>query len=1072
MPKIRDTATTIISSDLLDCEVILPTHVTDDLLLFIIAKDDATGGALTTPSGWTKGGENNNGASGANSVRAAWYYKVAVSGSETAPTVSSSDADTWSAVCVSIRGAHATPIDTSNGNGITDSTGNPYPAASVTTGFDNSLVLYAIGSDGGVSPVAAPGFTTAGIADSSADACALAWKIQRTAGAAGTCDFYASGTADESVLFTIAIRDGSSGAILPGYPNSDVATIVQPLKGANLTFTGDALDANSNNFSQLAGTWAAVSTAYQVDASPLTFTDVTTAANGATDADVIPFPATEATSDYFAIRYSSAFRAIRFDRAGCTAGAAGVCAREYLSSAGTWKALADFFDSTTSFTTAVGDHQICGWTVPADWNSQSLNGVSGFWVRFRITTIYTTNPTISQVFVSTSLALHHDTITGRTDAGVNPLFDAANVTPGFGGNLMSGGAYAMNSVLNLSTARLMGTFLFDSPRDFVDVGTRADGGIAIGLIDSANLLKAWVVGASDSKDVFKDKRNIFVVQVNQSVDTSLLSSTPTMSDIKRILLMANNRYGACTQSWNPLLNVGTLKVSGGGSTTPIDYAELIKVANAYPCPLIDEPTNTCFVPVQIGGSEAVNLQISGFFLGFPQQALSANKKTAFHVDENVVGLIIDIRSGDTCLLNNGTLTGLSPWIFNVLATADATATNSFSGLTLVGATVNLRVFDFESLTLTSCPSFTLHSTATIDGCSLSATKVSTTVPNAISNCAFTSGGTGHAIEATAVGTFTFDGNTFTGYGANATTDSAFYNNSGGLITLNLANYGDQIPTVRNGPGASTTIVPKPNVATVTGIVAGSRIYVYNNTAAAVVANEVVAGTTWTLNYQEADDFTVGDSITVRLTRQSGVTAYLGFTSGAVAGANGWSLLAAQVADSVYATLAIDGSTITDYAADYVNDEVDITVGADFYLSEMYAWWVYNLTTSQGISDFFGALTAIDETNFENDNTVVSIKLDNTTTTEVYALDNRRFSRVDAARPVRNPTSGGGGIDVEWRQKVFFINSAEITAIKAKTDSLTFSQSGQVDANVQKMNDADVIGTGTTGDRWRGVGVAP
>jgi hypothetical protein len=143
-----------------------------------------------------------------------------------------------------------------------------------------------------------------------------------------------------------------------------------------------------------------------------------------------------------------------------------------------------------------------------------------------------------------------------------------------------------------------------------------------------------------------------------------------------------------------------------------------------------------------------------------------------------------------------------------------------------------------------------------------------------------------------------------------------------------------------------------------------------------------------------------------------------------------------VVDSVYGTLAIDGSTITDYAADYVNDEVDITVGADFYLSELYAWWVYNLTTSQGISDFFGALVAVDEGNFENDNTIVSIKLDNTTGTEVYALDNRRFFRSDGTRPVRNPTSGGGGVDVEWRSPVLIASVAPADIWNYSTRELT------------------------------------
>lgn len=40
-----------------------------------------------------------------------------------------------------------------------------------------------------------------------------------------------------------------------------------------------------------------------------------------------------------------------------------------------------------------------------------------------------------------------------------------------------------------------------------------------------------------------------------------------------------------------------------------------------------------------------------------------------------------------------------------------------------------------------------------------------------------------------------------------------------------------------------------------------------------------------------------------------------------------------------------------------------------------------------------------------------------------------------------------------------------TAIKAKTDSLTFTVAGQVDANIQYVNDVQVTGTGASGDEW-------
>jgi len=42
-----------------------------------------------------------------------------------------------------------------------------------------------------------------------------------------------------------------------------------------------------------------------------------------------------------------------------------------------------------------------------------------------------------------------------------------------------------------------------------------------------------------------------------------------------------------------------------------------------------------------------------------------------------------------------------------------------------------------------------------------------------------------------------------------------------------------------------------------------------------------------------------------------------------------------------------------------------------------------------------------------------------------------------------------------------------TAIKAKTDSLTFTVAGQVDANAESMNAAAILGNGTALNLWRG-----
>lgn len=48
-------------------------------------------------------------------------------------------------------------------------------------------------------------------------------------------------------------------------------------------------------------------------------------------------------------------------------------------------------------------------------------------------------------------------------------------------------------------------------------------------------------------------------------------------------------------------------------------------------------------------------------------------------------------------------------------------------------------------------------------------------------------------------------------------------------------------------------------------------------------------------------------------------------------------------------------------------------------------------------------------------------------------------------------------------------NATISSVKAKTDSLTFTVAGQVDANIQYVNDTQIQGTGAVGtDEWRKV----
>jgi hypothetical protein len=119
--------------------------------------------------------------------------------------------------------------------------------------------------------------------------------------------------------------------------------------------------------------------------------------------------------------------------------------------------------------------------------------------------------------------------------------------------------------------------------------------------------------------------------------------------------------------------------------------------------------------------------------------------------------------------------------------------------------------------------------ALIDGCLLDTitgtASIRSTNPTNIRNCEFISDGTNHAIEIVTAGIYSFVGNTYINYAVSDGTsgNEVIYNNSGGLVTLNLS--GGDFPSVRNGAGAATSIVDHITIK-VTGLKDNTEVRVY------------------------------------------------------------------------------------------------------------------------------------------------------------------------------------------------------------------------------------------------------
>lgn len=237
-----------------------------------------------------------------------------------------------------------------------------------------------------------------------------------------------------------------------------------------------------------------------------------------------------------------------------------------------------------------------------------------------------------------------------------------------------------------------------------------------------------------------------------------------------------------------------------------------------------------------------------------------------------------------------------------------------------------------------------------------------------------------------------------------------------------------------------------------------------------------ASATYSITYIDGEEYANGDLLRIRFAEIVGATSFHSAEADNVAVAtSGWSAVLSPAAEPIYATNAKDGSTFTQFALDTTDDDINLVADTDFAATELFAWFCYALTDDNGLHNFYGAFTAVDEANYRANTAVASIFLDETVGAFVKQTDVARIYRDDGVRPTKDPTTGGYGIAVNYYARSFPYDAggggftasdrSDITAIKGKTDSLTFTETGNVDANIQYVNDVEVTGTGQAGDEW-------
>jgi hypothetical protein len=491
--------------------------------------------------------------------------------------------------------------------------------------------------------------------------------------------------------------------------------------------------------------------------------------------------------------------------------------------------------------------------------------------------------------------------TATADSGVNPFRSSANFTGVSSTTGLGHTEFVLTATDNLTElgGLVFGTWLHGLPRDYVDSGKAVQGGKYLVIGNDASNYRAWVIGGQFTKTDKADARNTFLIEVATSDTIYGSAGSPNYTTADFFAFGSAGYYGAVNIRFNELYLLGDFVLAGGSSLAPIEFNEMVFAVNngGGILPLMQQVGSGALIwcPLKFGGVDPIAISCNLNTFQYPQKADEIDY-VDFHVSNNKVGFEFDGQDrggGDVDVLHftNCVFTSPSSYYWRFASTHDAGADVDMTGSTVVGAAVTLRSgVSLAAMSFINCGTFTQNNAA-LASCQFADTKVTSDNPADISGCAFTSSGTGHGIEITAAGTYTFTGNTFTGYaGTNGSTgNEGIYNNSGGAVTINVV--GGSTPTIRNGAGASTTV---NNAVTIelTGLIAGSRIYIENTTDTVVLFNEIEATTT----FSEAVNFTANKSLLIRVRHASGATKYKPFETTGTLTSTGYALVVNQVVD--------------------------------------------------------------------------------------------------------------------------------------------------------------------------------
>lgn len=231
-----------------------------------------------------------------------------------------------------------------------------------------------------------------------------------------------------------------------------------------------------------------------------------------------------------------------------------------------------------------------------------------------------------------------------------------------------------------------------------------------------------------------------------------------------------------------------------------------------------------------------------------------------------------------------------------------------------------------------------------------------------------------------------------------------------------------------------------------------------------------ASTSLTDTYIDGEEFLAGETVTVRFAEMDAGTSFKRYSTSTIPTASGFSVLVDETADEVYATNGLNGSSYeSTFSPDFVANYIILDTNTDFSGKAAYAYFCYTLTTSNGMYRFWGGVTALDVGNYRVETDTLNLYFDESAGF-VKQTDDVRIFRKDGVRPALDPTTGGNGIEMNWRVPVSVVATGSGVTASDKTDIaaavLSAAQATPIHSDFRKAIGQAYHGDGSEGDKLR------